>query len=150
RRVPASVPARCRARSLSAPDSSGGRDAPAPSAGASRNGAACTRISRSYPVPAGGSSADLGVGACCREPRSENVAADALAHAAVCLLGTDADEGVVVLATASLVAAARDARKILVVQTAQGLLRQLELPWLVHHRPPSHVGTEPFQIPRPF
>src|SRR2546421_7152096 len=96
-----------------------------------------------YPVPAGGSSADLGVGACCREPRSENVAADALAHAAVCLLGTDADEGVVVLATASLVAA-RDARQILVVQTAQGLLRQLQLPWLVHHRPPSHVGTELF------
>src|SRR5205823_6004389 len=57
-----------RAWFLSAPDSSGARDAPAPSAGASRSHTACTRISRPYPVPAGGSSADLGVGSCCREP----------------------------------------------------------------------------------
>src|ERR1700757_2902717 len=61
----------------------------------------------------------------------------ALAHAAVCLLGADADEGVVVLAAAvAVAAAARDACQILVVQTAQGLLRQLELLGLVHHRPP--------------
>ena len=115
RRVPASVPATWRARSLSAPDSSGARDAPAPSTtGASRNGAARPRVSRSYPVPAEGPSADLGCGSCCRELGSKvdvDVAGHALAHAAVRLLGTDADESVVVLA----VAAARD-------------------------RPPCHVG----------
>src|SRR5258705_6817965 len=97
----------------------------------------------SYPVPAGGSSADLAVGSCCRQLRSENVAEDALAHAAVRLLGADADEGVVVLA-AAVAASAGDVRQILVVQTAQGLLRQLELLGLVHHRPPSHVGIELF------
>src|SRR5712691_3795440 len=81
---------------------------------------------------------------------SENVAEDALAaHAAVSLLGADADEGVVV-AAAAVAAAAGDIRQILVVQTAQGLLRQLELLGLVHHRPPSHVGIELFQVPCPF
>src|SRR4029077_15487846 len=75
--------------------------------------------------------------------RSEDVdvAGHALAHAAVCLLGTHADEGVVVLAASLAAGAAGDVRQILVVQTAQGLLRQLELPCLVHHRPPCLCGN---------
>src|SRR5438094_10598516 len=75
------------------------------------------------------------------------VAEDALANAAICLLGADADESVVVLAAA---AAAGDVRQVLVVQTAQGLLRQLQLLGLVHHSPPSHVGHRTIPVPLSF